>query len=545
MLNSRTTTTGSLNRLWITGFILCLSACTEPSDESGLFSPSDSGDLPVTGDTYGACVLDINGDDYPDIMLSTHSDDISLFTGSSKGDFRRFSPTTSPGGLFDVHGSASCDFDNDGLWDAYITVGAHRGHARSRNQLWMQFQSGKFHNIAEAQPILEDAIGRGRGAIWADFDRNSSPELLILNYESPIRLLEMANGEWLNVTKQLPVVPDFPYWLNSQQTPNPAERRTSVWSHSACVGDLNNDSWADLFISSRLGVSGVWLNDRRGNLHDRTSDFGLISAVWPHLPSHSAVGDLDEDGDLDLVLTYRPDSNVRPRRHSLEIRLNQGADSGRFAEALIVECVPEEIDPNCCVLADFDNDGHLDIYLVVRGEHAPEAGNLLLQGLGNGRFRDRSSDWGGTPKGCQASESAIAFDFDLDGDLDLFTCNGGSDDTELNRGVACFTNQSSRFRGVTLQLEDSQGAPHGLGARVNCAGQMREVASVATPLSSSILPVHFGLGESQGPFPVEIQWMETDSTSTIQHVELPASGTAYRVRKGEAGPEILSRAENP
>ena len=214
-------------------------------------------------------------------------------------------------------------------------------------------------------------------------------------------------------------------------------------------------------------------------------------------------------------------------------------ENGKFESALIIDCVPETIDPQCCLLADLDNDGHLDIYLVVRNEGDSPLTNLLLKGKGDGRFEDVTTAWGGYRTDLSSPESAIALDFDLDGDLDLMTFDGGSDSTSQNGGVVSYMNQSDRMKGVTIILADPGGTPHGLGARVFCDDQMREVRSIASPSSSSVFPIHFGLNESPGPIEVTIHWPNTDGSMTTQTITLPTSGTAYRITKGAASYEEL------
>ena len=65
--------------------------------------------------------------------------------------------------------------------------------------------------------------------------------------------------------------------------------------------------------------------------------------------------------------------------------------------------------------ADFDNDGHLDVYLTALGP------NRLFKGGGDGTFTDVTAAAGVGDPGF--STSALWFDYDQDGDLDLFVAN--------------------------------------------------------------------------------------------------------------------------
>ena len=68
-----------------------------------------------------------------------------------------------------------------------------------------------------------------------------------------------------------------------------------------------------------------------------------------------------------------------------------------------------------CAIADYDNDGLVDIYITALGP------NHLFRNLGNGKFSDVTSKSGTGDPGF--STSAIWFDYDKDGSLDLFVCN--------------------------------------------------------------------------------------------------------------------------
>lgn len=118
-----------------------------------------------------------------------------------------------------------------------------------------------------------------------------------------------------------------------------------------------------------------------------------------------AAGDLDADGDPDLVLSKR-DAPAN------QILLNDG--SLHFGEAMEFGTVSDET--RSVALADLDGDGALDIVAVNIGQP-----NAVYLGLGGGRFQE------GIPFGAdEHTYTAVVADMDGDGDVDIVVGNVGS-----------------------------------------------------------------------------------------------------------------------
>lgn len=119
-----------------------------------------------------------------------------------------------------------------------------------------------------------------------------------------------------------------------------------------------------------------------------------------------AVADLDDDADLDLLLTSSGRASGLYR--------NEG---GTFVDVTQSSGLPRLTSVTTAAFADVDADGHLDVFL---GGPAPGFGRLYLDD-GTGRFRDRSRDWGltVTAPGQRSMRGADFGDIDRDGDLDL------------------------------------------------------------------------------------------------------------------------------
>ncbi len=308
-------------------------------------------------------------------------------TGAACASRRRRRHAALPSGPRDQHAAAPCDFDGDGDWDLWIAGGSEKGTDLGWCQLWVQRAPLRFRDAAAGDPLTGNPTGRGRGALWADFDGDARPELLLLNYQSAVRLLAFDGHAWRDATTRLPTPPAVELWAPGRPAPGPDERARSAWTHAAVTTDLDGDRRTDLLALGRPGFCGLWWNDG-ARLRDLTAASGLKPALWPHVPVHAAAGDIDGDGDADLVLLHRPDPQIEPRREPVELWLNVSTPGApRFIPADATAGLACGGDPVAALLADFDNDGALDL-CVARREPADGLLNRIWRGDGAGHFAD-------------------------------------------------------------------------------------------------------------------------------------------------------------
>jgi hypothetical protein len=131
-----------------------------------------------------------------------------------------------------------------------------------------------------------------------------------------------------------------------------------------------------------------------------------------------AVADVDGDGLLDIYFVSQTGGN----------QLWRNLGGGRFENitAAAGVAVPDKISVSAS-FADIDNDGDQDLYVTtVRG------GNMLFENDGHGHFKDISAAAGVNYTG--HSSSAVFFDYDHDGRLDLFLVNVGKYTTDTVAG---------------------------------------------------------------------------------------------------------------
>ncbi|MEO8258169.1 MAG: CRTAC1 family protein [Acidobacteriota bacterium] len=133
------------------------------------------------------------------------------------------------------------------------------------------------------------------------------------------------------------------------------------------------------------------------------------------LGSGCAFLDYDADGWLDILLVNGMDWPGHGRRRST-LRLFRNNRNGTFTDVTRRAGLEVEIYGMGIAVGDFNNDGYPDLFISCVGQ------NRLFRNTGQGTFLDvtRSSGLG---RRVGLSTSALWFDFDRDGLLDLFVCN--------------------------------------------------------------------------------------------------------------------------
>lgn len=217
---------------------------------------------------------------------------------------------------------------------------------------------------------------------------------------------------------------------------------TGIYGHSAVWGDLTGDGHLDLFVGTFADrdLEDYQIRGAAGPSPDRllTSDGGEMFHTFDGFgdmftrTSGGAAVDLDNDGDLDLVLSRNWDDD-KPDAPATQVMRNDGSSF----TAVPIEAIPAQFGGRSVGVFDYNVDGLMD--LVIVEDRWSGGRSTLLKNLGDLAFEDVTAA-AGIPSGVHGLGVAVA-DLSGDGFPDLLIT--GSNRLFIATGEGSFTEADS------------------------------------------------------------------------------------------------------
>jgi cytochrome oxidase Cu insertion factor (SCO1/SenC/PrrC family) len=485
--------------------------------------------------SVGAAFADIDNDGDPDLFVTSVREGNILFRNDGGG---KFTNITAQAGVEGTKGHSSgavfFDYDGDGLVDLFVTnVGKYTrtDQPRRPDGLWVSFGdafAGHLHPERSETSILYHNLGNGRfedvtassGLVhkaWSgeatpfDYDADGRPDLYVAAMQGHDEVwYNLGGGRFQNRGRQM-----FP--------------ATPWGAMGVKVLDWNGDGQFDLFVTDMhtdmsselrpederkkhdpktmfpprfLATDGnhilgnaLFTKQANGQFKD-LSDGANAETGWPWGPS---AGDLNADGWPDLFIAAG--MNYPFRYHGNDVLLNESGK--RFANAEFVL----GIEPRQRVVKPWftlDCDGADASHDICKGEQAPVMTNNTKSEAERGKGAARHGHV--TVWTARASRSAVIFDLDGDGDLDVVTNNYG----DLPQVFVSDLAQRGPVHYITVSLAGQRSNRDGLGAIVTVRAGGRAQRQVndgkSGYLAQSVMPLYFGLGAATQADSITVKW---------------------------------------
>lgn len=498
----------------------------------------------------GVAIGDINNDGLQDILFAGNQADNRLYLNEGNFTFRDITMKAGVAcpGVWST-GVTFVDINADGLLDIYVCKSGDPETPRRNNELFIN--NGDLTFTEKSREYGLDITGLSVQAAFFDYDKDGDLDCYLLTNS----IKSVGNYDLVKNQREIPdpLGGGNKFFINDNGKFRDYSKEAGIYRSNIgfglgiTLGDFNNDTWTDIFVSNDFFERDyLYINNRDGEFTESLTDyFESIS-----MGSMGAdLADLDNDGTSELFVTEMlPDSlnrrktktiyeswdkyqlNVRNGYHHqfprnvLQKQISEGnyVEVGRFAGISASEWSWGAL------LFDMDNDGLKDVFIangiykdlldrdylaysgddnnirrIIREEEnaivklidlmpSSQFPNYAFKNNGGLEFKNVADEWGlGDP---MVSSGSAYGDLDNDGDLDLVVNN-------INAPAAVYRNNTdtSRYKSISLVLSLENENSFAIGSEVKafCNGKVFTADNfVARGFQSSVQPaITLGLGE--------------------------------------------------
>lgn len=448
----------------------------------------------------GVAILDYDRDGWPDIFLvngqalkpaegkkgalapSTQPATSHLFHNNHDGTFTDV--TSAMDLVSQGWGQGACvgDYDNDGYDDLFVTAYGH-------NRLFHNDGGKHFTEVAESAGVAGSGKEWGTGCAFVDYDRDGKLDIAIATYvhfdlAATPRPGTEAGCTWKGTPvmcgpRGLPSAPNILLHneglVNGQirfkdvSAASGFEKTTGHYCFSVTTLDYDEDGWPDIYMACDSTPAVLYRNNHNGTFTDTAADVGVAfnEDGREQAGMGATAADFDGDGHLDLFKTNFSNDTAT---------LYHANGDGSFADDTAVAGLAINSDALGwgTMFADVDNDGRPDL-LVVNGHVYPEVDGarlgatykeprFLYWNAGARKFRDLSRSSGPGLTEPLSGRGLAVADLWNDGRLEAVVNN-------LSDRPLLLVNMAKNANGwVGLHLVGTHSNRDAIGARVTLRG---------------------------------------------------------------------------
>ena len=510
----------------------------------------------------GVAIGDINNDGLADIYFTSNLKDNKLYLNKGSFKFEDITDNAKVKGSFGwTTGVTMVDVNGDGWLDIYVCKSG-KGKAKNReNELFINNKNGTFTESAKAYGL--HFSGYSTQAAFFDFDKDGDLDMFLLNHNvTPINTNNPENFK----NKRNALVGDKLYRNDSGKFIDISKKAGIIenplgFGLGVSIGDLNQDGWPDIYVANDY-IEHDYLYYNNG---DGTFTEALKTSV-KHTSNFSMgtdIADFNNDGLLDIISldmiaednygikTSMSGMSTKAFNHAVNngfhyqymfnaLQMNMGNQN--FSEIAQLSGVSNTDWSWSPLFADFDNDGHKDLFIsnglkrdfrnndfrnfklkrleqakknkekiasvietLVKQTPQRKTLNYFFKNNGDLTFTKTTHTWGITKP---TFSNGVAYaDLDNDGDLDLVVNNIDEEATVLKN------NSTKNY--LQFQFKGALKNPFGIGVRIELKTNngIQFLENYPTRgYQSSVEPIlHFGLKDIELVDMVTIIWPDGKS----------------------------------
>lgn len=501
----------------------------------------------------GACVLDFDNDGYEDLYITGGSAADKLYKNNGDGTFTDILLEAGFARTLEAYtqGAAAADINRDGYKDLIITTMNYLDENRTvaPNLLYLNNGDGTFTEVTEAWDLKQYRVN-SMGASFGDINADGYPDLFVCNYFSNATTgISIYNEQ--TITNSFRPSIDYLYInLGGERFVEVSEYYGMDHVGFGFLGlftDFDNDQDLDLYIANDFGFKStpnmLFQNEYpRKKMTNRSIPLALNYGM-------NAMGiapaDLNFDGYMDYYVT-----NLGTSLFTINDQ-GRGFIDQTLASGLGIPTIEDSVYTGPPIswganFFDYDHDTDMDLFV------SNGALNPTIRPNPNFFFRNENGKMHEVAAELQLNDyrigrGSVVFDYDNDGDLDLFVVNQEPrDPTNRIPEARCllYRNEASAGNWLKVELKGVASDKNGLGARVEVmtAGKLliREIDGGSSHLSQNSTIAHFGLGNAASVESITVKW-PGKGRQTLTNISINQQITIEESIEESLGPESFNR----